>query len=74
MVIYEVRSTSIRNTQNVNLRYGHYHHCRNSDKQRRNIESPFLEIYLYNPPEAWACLEHQRQELAFRKRLHDDQD
>ena len=38
------------------------------------LKSPFLEIYFYNPPEAWACLEHQRQKIAFRKRLHDDQD
>ncbi|KAJ5529525.1 hypothetical protein N7527_002918 [Penicillium freii] len=42
--------------------------------QEETLKSPFLEIYLDNSPEAWACLEHQRQEIAFRKRLHDDQD
>ncbi|KAJ5980825.1 hypothetical protein N7481_008123 [Penicillium waksmanii] len=31
---------------------------------------PFLEIYSYNPSDALSCVEHQRNEVAHRKRLH----
>ncbi|OJJ00270.1 hypothetical protein ASPVEDRAFT_70519 [Aspergillus versicolor CBS 583.65] len=34
---------------------------------------PFLEIYSYNPPDGLACVEHQRREVAHRKRLHAEQ-
>ncbi|KAJ6186194.1 hypothetical protein N7519_007495 [Penicillium mononematosum] len=34
---------------------------------------PFLEIYSYNPPDGLACVEHQRHEIAYRKRLHAGQ-
>lgn len=34
---------------------------------------PFLEIYSYNPPDGLACVEHQRHEVAYRKRLHAGQ-
>ncbi|OQE26076.1 hypothetical protein PENFLA_c007G04539 [Penicillium flavigenum] len=34
---------------------------------------PFLEIYLCNPPDGLACVEHQRHEVAYRKRLHAGQ-
>lgn len=34
---------------------------------------PFLKIYSYNPPNAFACVEHQRREIAHRKRLHAKQ-
>lgn len=35
---------------------------------------PFLEIYSYNPPDPLACAEHQRREIAHRKRLHAESD
>ena len=28
--------------------------------KEETLKLPFVEIYLYNPSEAWACLEHQR--------------
>ncbi|CAP80281.1 hypothetical protein E8E15_007562 [Penicillium rubens] len=31
---------------------------------------PFLEIYSYSPEDGLACVEHQRHEVAYRKRLH----
>ncbi|KAJ9486695.1 hypothetical protein VN97_g6644 [Penicillium thymicola] len=34
---------------------------------------PFLEIYSYNPPDGLACVEHQRREIAHRKRLQAEQ-
>ncbi|CAI7648877.1 unnamed protein product [Penicillium pancosmium] len=34
---------------------------------------PFLEIYSYNPSDALSCAEHQRGEVAYRKRLHAEQ-
>ncbi|KAJ6080521.1 hypothetical protein N7467_010274 [Penicillium canescens] len=34
---------------------------------------PFLEIYSYNPPDGLACVEHQRREVAHRKRLQAEQ-
>ncbi|KAJ5956923.1 hypothetical protein N7501_011202 [Penicillium viridicatum] len=34
---------------------------------------PFLEIYTYNPPDGLACVEHQRREIAHRKRLQAEQ-
>lgn len=34
---------------------------------------PFLEIYSCNPPDGLACVEHQRHEVAYRKRLHAGQ-
>ncbi|BCS22505.1 uncharacterized protein APUU_30730S [Aspergillus puulaauensis] len=34
---------------------------------------PFLEIYSYNPPDGLACVEHQRREVAHRKRLHAEE-
>lgn len=34
---------------------------------------PFLEIYSYNAPDSLACVEHQRREVAHRKRLHAKQ-
>lgn len=34
---------------------------------------PFLEIYSYNPPDALACVEHQRREITHQKRLHAEQ-
>ncbi|KAE8415525.1 hypothetical protein BDV36DRAFT_285315 [Aspergillus pseudocaelatus] len=36
-------------------------------------QHPFLEIYSYNPPDGLACVEHQRREVAYRKRLHAKQ-
>jgi hypothetical protein len=33
----------------------------------------FLEIYSYNPPDGLACVEHQRREIAHRKRLQAEQ-
>ncbi|OQE25534.1 hypothetical protein PENSTE_c006G06344 [Penicillium steckii] len=36
-------------------------------------QPPFLEIYSYNPPDALTCVEHQRREIAHRKRLHAEQ-
>lgn len=36
-------------------------------------QRPFLEIYSYNPPDGLACVEHQRREVAHRKRLHAEQ-
>jgi hypothetical protein len=34
---------------------------------------PFLEIYSCNPPDGLACVEHQRREVAHRKRFHAEQ-
>ncbi|KAJ5519320.1 hypothetical protein N7453_001742 [Penicillium expansum] len=34
---------------------------------------PFLEIYSCNPADGLACVEHQRREVAHRKRLHAEQ-
>ncbi|CAI7659481.1 unnamed protein product [Penicillium palitans] len=34
---------------------------------------PFLEIYSYNPLDGLACVEHQRHEVAYRKRLRAGQ-
>ncbi|RMZ48625.1 hypothetical protein AFCA_008549 [Aspergillus flavus] len=36
-------------------------------------QRPFLEIYSYNPPDGLACVEHQRREVAHRKRLQAEQ-
>lgn len=36
-------------------------------------QPPFLEIYSYNPPDGLACVEHQRREVAHRKRLHAEE-
>ncbi|KAB8217947.1 hypothetical protein BDV33DRAFT_193140 [Aspergillus novoparasiticus] len=36
-------------------------------------QRPFLEIYLYTPPDGLACVEHQRREVAHRKRLQAEQ-
>ncbi|KAK6814470.1 hypothetical protein RU639_009372 [Aspergillus parasiticus] len=36
-------------------------------------QHPFLEIYSYNPPDGLACVEHQRREVAHRKRLQAEQ-
>jgi hypothetical protein len=34
---------------------------------------PFLEIYSQNAPDGLACVEHQRHEIAYRKRLQAEQ-
>lgn len=34
------------------------------------VHGCFMEIYSYSPPDALACVEHQRREIAHRKRLH----
>lgn len=34
------------------------------------VHGCFMEIYSYSPPDALACVEHQRREIAYRKRLH----
>lgn len=36
--------------------------------------APFIEVYSYLPSDAFACVEHQRREIAHRKRLHDNAD
>lgn len=36
-------------------------------------QPPFLEIYSYNPPDGLACVEHQRHEVAHRRRLQAGQ-
>ncbi|KAJ5090323.1 hypothetical protein N7532_009007 [Penicillium argentinense] len=37
------------------------------------IQPPFLEIYSYKPSDGLACVEHQRREVAYRKRLHQQE-
>ncbi|KAJ5922317.1 hypothetical protein N7516_010020 [Penicillium verrucosum] len=34
------------------------------------VHGCFMEIYSYSPPDALACVEHQRREIAYRKCLH----
>jgi hypothetical protein len=36
--------------------------------------SIFIEIYISNQADAFACVEHQRREIAHRKRLYTDSD